>query len=434
MCLRARLGRTWPLLLGLSAFILPGSALAAPGSKQFDVKVDPAIPAGATRPLTATVTNNSSQQLGSMRVTLPSTMSTTSPTFFTNLGIAPGDHMTFTFSTTAQCAAADAQSWTFEVKQSNDFSGMGNDFTQPPTGNLKTAVTGNCTLTWTTPPRGAQINAAITATDFDTSGPPPVVTLRDAAGGPLAGRTVTLGLGLSAGTGTLGGPLSATTDGNGGATFAGDAINGPGVYRLSAASAGVPAPGVSDPFPVQTLVRRCTGAADVCSDSLADPLASVDVVADPSTTTDAGYVTASLFSSTPPTCTGYRAYSSRWAVILVSGGRTKTATYNIAPNELPRGNVTLHWCYGEPAPSAAALQAFLANGTPWWSSGVLAGTSAKAWDSDGDGVPDGATWVLNTCAAPTPVRPCENRSWRAGNGGHVEALLASGASDPMGRG
>jgi hypothetical protein len=435
MRLCARLGRTWLVLLGLSAFLLPATAGAAPPKKSFDVQVPATIPAGVTRTLSVTVTNNASQSLGSMRVTLPSTLTTTSPTFFTTLGIAPGTSRTFTFDTTAQCTSAAASNWTFEVKQSNDFSGTGNDFTQPPTGNRATAVTDNCSLTWTTAPHGAKIGDQITGTDFDTAGPAPVVTLRNAEGGPLAGRSVSLGLGLSTGIGGLTGATSpATTDVNGNAAFPGGSIGAPGVYRFAATSPGVPAStGVSDPFPVQTLLRKCTAATDTCSDSLAGDLASVDVVADPSTTSSAGYVTASIFSSTAPTCTGYRAFSSRWAVVLVSAGRTKTATYNIAAGEVPKGNVALHWCYGEPAPSAAALQAFLANGTPWWSGGVLAGTAAKAWDSDGDGVPDGATWVLNTCGSPTPVRPCENRSWRNGSGGHVEALLASGADDPMGR-
>src|SRR3954454_19386374 len=311
MRLCARLGRTWLVLLGLSAFLLPATAGAAPPKKAYDVQVPATVPAGATHSQTVTVTNNASQSLGSMRVTLPSTMTTTSSTFFTNLGIAPGTSRTFTFDITAQCTSAAASNWTFEVKQSNDFSGTGNDFTQPPTGNRATAVAGNCSLTWTTPPHGAKIGDPITGTDFDTAGPAPVVTLRDAEGGPLAGRSVSLGLGLSTGIGALTGATSpATTDVNGNAAFPGGSIGAPGVYRFAATSPGVPAStGLSDPFPVQTLLRRCAAATVTCSDSLAGDLASVDVVADPSTTANAGYVTASIFSSTPPTCTGYRAIS-----------------------------------------------------------------------------------------------------------------------------
>src|SRR5205823_1524358 len=56
--------------------------------------------------------------------------------------LTPGQYVTVTFNATAPCTAG-SRTWTTRVKQSNDFSGTGNDFTRSVSDPTVT-VTGAC--------------------------------------------------------------------------------------------------------------------------------------------------------------------------------------------------------------------------------------------------------------------------------------------------
>jgi hypothetical protein len=426
-------------LLALTA----GNAAAATTSKPYSVTFSPAtIPAGATKTVTATVTNQASpQSIGSIDFAPPAGLTVTGTRRFLSVAIAPGTSRDFTFSVTAPCAARAAAAWTVTAKQSNDFSGPpGNDF-GPATGSLTTAVTGSCSLVWTSQPLGAVVDQAVSAVAFHSQAPWPAVSLLDGEGGPLPGRTITVRLGLSAGLATMPDRLP-VTGADGAAQLTGAAaaaLGSPGVYRFSATFGSLTA--VSMSFPVQTTVLYCPPD---CNSSQTGDLASVDIAADPSTTIPNGYVTSSIFQPASglatPSCTGYTSISSRWSTVIVSAGRSKSVVYRIDRRDMNRapqnGAAGIHVCYGEPAPSAGAYTAFnpADPATWWWGSGVQPGTQPIRWDSDGDGVADGALWVLASCKASGGVRPCEDKTFKNGSGdGIAQFLLAAGAADPMGR-
>src|SRR4029077_20260626 len=67
----------------------------------------------------------------------------------TGSGVAPGHSLTIEASVTVPSAAVCNAVWAIDVKQSNDFSGSGNDFV----GNDVTTTVGTNHLVWTTQPR-----------------------------------------------------------------------------------------------------------------------------------------------------------------------------------------------------------------------------------------------------------------------------------------
>ncbi|MDT7539716.1 MAG: hypothetical protein QOI82_3301 [Actinomycetota bacterium] len=98
----------------------------------------------------------------------PLLMTTTGPT---GSGVAPGAAVTISVVVTVPAAGACDVTWTTQVKQSNDFSGTGNDFV----GNsVSTPVAGSSHLAWTTQPTDMQHDVAMS--------PAPAVTLYDPCG------------------------------------------------------------------------------------------------------------------------------------------------------------------------------------------------------------------------------------------------------------
>ena len=170
-----------------------------------------------------------------------------------NLALPSGRSATLSFSAQAPCTPG-TYDWRSAAKQSNDFSGVGNDFTleAPPATSLSTAVTGTCKLAFVSQPADAQFGNAITHAPLDTSGSPVQVAVQtqdgalvtqSAAAVELAIDTVPLG-----GTSTLSGTTTVNAVG-GLATFC-DSAQNPGCslpsigvhgqgYTLSAASAGI---------------------------------------------------------------------------------------------------------------------------------------------------------------------------------------------------
>jgi hypothetical protein len=137
-----------------------GAAQAAPSTKLYDATVrvvsGPVSPAPATATLRLTLTNStkSKQTLGSANFTAGNGITLGTPTatsrplqwtaskqganvvaFRSTVALKPGELVSadVAVTTSASCIAT----WTTHVKQSNDFSGTGNDFTQDTSTNLR---------------------------------------------------------------------------------------------------------------------------------------------------------------------------------------------------------------------------------------------------------------------------------------------------------
>jgi hypothetical protein len=167
-------------LVGACALASPAGA----ATKPYSVVILPSnpVPAGASVPFQATITNLArSQTLGSANLTAPGGFSVTGasvgglrlplcsgPSSFScvfgnlvqlrNLGVAFGKSVTVTVTANVPNACApDGCTWTVAAKQSNDFNGTGNDFgpldassslTTPPTSDgLATVCPGGCLAT-----------------------------------------------------------------------------------------------------------------------------------------------------------------------------------------------------------------------------------------------------------------------------------------------
>src|SRR4051812_10082114 len=130
--------RPWRRIGALSVVLACAAATnagAATTSKPYSVSFSPAtIPAGATKTVEVTVTNQSApQSIGSIDFAPPASLPTTGTRRFLNLAIAPNTSQVFNVTVTAGCAPQATATWAITAKQSNDFSGPpGNDFTAPP--------------------------------------------------------------------------------------------------------------------------------------------------------------------------------------------------------------------------------------------------------------------------------------------------------------
>jgi hypothetical protein len=178
-----------------------------------------------------------------------------------NMALPAGRFVTLSFSAQAPCTAG-TYDWRTAAKQSNDFSGTGNDFLleQPPASSLSTVATGACKLVFSNQPGDAQVGTSITVAPLDTTGSPIQVAVQtqDGALVTLFAAPVQLAIGTvpPGGSSTLGGTTTVNAVG-GSATFC-DAGQNPGCslpsigshgqgYTLSASSTGLDA-GTSNPF------------------------------------------------------------------------------------------------------------------------------------------------------------------------------------------
>jgi hypothetical protein len=214
-------------------------------------------PAGGTVAFTFTVTNEApTQQIGSFQITAPANFVITgasTPSFtsgsalFVNLSVAPGALITVTVNAVLPCSGSSYQ-WGIEVKQSNDFSGTGNDFQPDPAsaGNLQGTLAGTCSLAFTNDgqPAGTAASTpaspAVITAGFGSSGGPVKVAVFDGSGQPITNQAaigsvvITVALGAKPGSGTL----SGTTTGNtsaGVASFSDLKISQQGIgYTLTA--------------------------------------------------------------------------------------------------------------------------------------------------------------------------------------------------------
>ena len=186
----------------ISALTAPSSA--APVKKVFHETLSPTeVPSSGSSTLTFRLTNDtsSSQSFGSAEILVPTgyvvSSAVASPTNFTagatttaagapivrvtstgssSNGIQPGASLIVTMTVTLSGSNCKA-TWTTFVKQSNDFSGTGNDFYSPEPAPTTTA--GANALAFTTQPGPT--------TQYDkVMSPAPVVSLLDPCGNPVS--------------------------------------------------------------------------------------------------------------------------------------------------------------------------------------------------------------------------------------------------------
>jgi hypothetical protein len=168
------------------------TSCGAPSGKCFAVAVSPlSAAAGGSTSFAFTITNEAStQQLGSVQISAPAGFAitgasvdsgtasfTSSSALFINLKLLPSAHTTLTVNATVSCnRGTSTYQWGIEAKQSNDFSGTGNDFQLDPNsaGNLSGTLTG-CTFQPCppSPPCSASASSTTTFGTVTTSTPLP---------------------------------------------------------------------------------------------------------------------------------------------------------------------------------------------------------------------------------------------------------------------
>lgn len=324
--------RLWSALVATlvaGALVGPG-ALAAPkppssGVKNYTASFDPASArAGGTAVLvlydcgTCGAARTSNTSFGSAQVTVPAGFDLSSPLLSVDrpgwsvsvvpgttdvvlvkagasgAAVAPGSAVRVTLPISS--SARGPYTVATRVKQSNDFSGTGNDFgavdrTTGATSDGSATVTVTArpaTVTWTQQPTSVQVSTATPA--VATSGvtpqlvmcPAPAARVADAQSEPVPGVAVTLGpvagAGLSLDGSSAG--VTATTDSNGIATFGtcGSTPSGLRATNLGrgytlVASAGSPAVSSPASSPFDVLQSYGTCAAD-CTGALTGPSSS----------------------------------------------------------------------------------------------------------------------------------------------------------------
>lgn len=282
----------------LGAVMLTAPAAGATSSacitsgKCYAVAVSTSNPvAGASTAFAFTVTNEATTQvLGSAQITAPpgfvitsapgSDSFTSTSALFLNLSVAPSATTTLTVTAAAPCSGGTFQ-WGVEAKQSNNFSGTGNDFELDPAsaGNLSGEAAGSCSLAFSGQPGNAAVNAVITS-GFNSAGGPVTVDVLDGAGNLETSSTaaITVALGPSQGSGSLSGTTTVNAIG-GVASFSDLSIDQPGDYTLAATSPGL-SPVNSDSFSISNAIQPCTGSS--CSASASSTTTEGTVTAVPS--------------------------------------------------------------------------------------------------------------------------------------------------------
>jgi hypothetical protein len=297
-----------------ASFALP--ALAATSTKFYTPSFTSPIPTssspGATVSYTFKILNNttSTQQFGSANITAPPGFaigSVDTPLTFNSDGslstktwtsaksgsiimlrnpgpgpsnrLNPGQWVTVRFDATASCVTA-SYPWDTRVKQSNDFSGTGNDFTQVGNDPSSTVSAGGggvqlpSSIQFSAQPSDTQVNDLIT--------PAVQVTVTDACNAPVSGIAVTMSLGTNPGeAGTLSSVsnmLTQTTD-NGVATFGDLSINkSSSGYKLKATAGSLTA--TSAAFDVTSFSVDCNGGPCHTDTPVTSGTSSVSVNAD----------------------------------------------------------------------------------------------------------------------------------------------------------
>ena len=215
--------------LVLAASMIGAAMLAAPAAGQtstcsgkcFAVAVSPPSSTGGQASFSFTITNEDSMQtLGSVKITAlagftitsapGATSFTSSSALFIDLNLRPGTTTStpLTVNVTPSSSGAGTYKWGIEAKQSNDFSGAGNDFQLDPastglTGSISQCTSSTCsasassattsgTVTATSAAAGDSIAASAGAATYTCAGVSPPFSdafsfaVYSAAGAPLS--------------------------------------------------------------------------------------------------------------------------------------------------------------------------------------------------------------------------------------------------------
>lgn len=231
-----------------------------------------------------TITNTSpAQQLGSVNLTLPGNLALSrivsgpldtqpgsSVLELRNLALAPrGGVATLVLEVDVRTCVAGTATFSATAKQSNDYSGAGNDFFPNPNTATR-AITGSCSLAFVGQPADAKKASAITSVPFAPAGAPITVQVLDAGGSGRATHS-TAAVALSASRAGLPQALQGTTTTNAVAGLA-SFTPGPSLsasafgYQLAAASPGLTSSAASTSFDIVDNFASCP-AGQSCSTS-----------------------------------------------------------------------------------------------------------------------------------------------------------------------
>jgi hypothetical protein len=270
----------------------------------------------------------------------------------TGSGVPPGSAITINASVTTPPAAVCAATWSTEVKQSNDFSGTGNDFA----GNSVTTSVGSNHLAFTRQPVTTEYDKPMT--------PAPVVTAFDPCGNTVAGFGGSVSLTDAQAQLATGSTVNAV---GGVASFGNLTFASYGFDDTLTATATGYAPATSNAFTVVQLLVVCPAGTACPPASLGTSNTSASITAGSASTTDT--LTATL-KGTPgsgqysfPACaaSGETPYGTVLTVNLTNRGKTVTMTLPKAyVNLLPTPNGTPFWdiCLSIPAAEQSAATAF----------------------------------------------------------------------------
>jgi hypothetical protein len=298
------------------------------------------------------------------------------------------------------------------AKQSNDFSGSGNDLTQ--TGDVPvTALTGSCKLRFRAQPASAREREFITSVPFDKAGAPVSVETLDATGVFTKSFNGTVSV-FSAPVGSPpgGNALGSGTAVDGVATISGISIAASGDYNLYAKAAGVTDSDASSAFQIVDLATPCTQG------NCKAQLGAATLTGTVSEGSGLALLTQNLGIDPlkAPGCAGYEAPTTdyfEFQLFGVAGTKTVVLSYSKAAMK-GRGPSSLEVCF-------AALEVFKAKD----------GLDAQAFDYDGPGPgTTGFAGLLPDCPL-TPPGPCVvDRSPTGGGGASITAFVPDALGDP----
>lgn len=287
----------------------------------------------------------------------------------TGTSVAPGDMLTLTLTALTNAPTGPA-TLTTRVKQSNDFSGTGNDFANSGSDPSVTVVP-RLVVTWTQGPSSVQQTGS-TATASGVSPqyvmcPAPAATVTSGDGTPQPGVVVTLTALQSDGSTAYTGlrqdgtassaAITATTDTSGAATFGSCAASPPSGLRATDLATGLSltatagsASATAGSFDVQQVYGPCTGA---CSSSLTGPAktqaqvsTSSATTADAFTFTSAGAATWAAFTAAcdpDPGAAGTNPYRDVVTVDVAARSKTATLTWTKTAVQWATNNGASQW-------------------------------------------------------------------------------------------